>query len=476
MLQSSYWAESARRVFLGFVISCVSVLFCISLSSCAQSLPDVQQDEPDSVQNLWTRQTGCDWPTFLGPSGNGASPETGILTDWRTDKLRIVWRKKLGEGYGMGSVSAGRYFHFDRHNGEARVRCFRAETGKELWEFRYPSNYNDLYGYDSGPRASPVVDNDRVYLFGVEGMLHCLQTDTGRLIWRLDTAKEFGVIQNFFGVASTPVIYKNLLLVMVGGSPPESQNVPPGQIDRVKPNGSGVVAFDKFTGKVRYRIADELASYATIKLSTLNSRPVALAWLRGSLVQFDPDSGEVIWEFPWRSRKLESVNASTPVVDQQYVFLSECYELGSVLLKIVGDQYEIVWSDKGKREKSMEAHWNTPVMIDGMIYGCSGRHSGGAELRCVEFLSGKVRWSQPGYARSSLTSIDGHLILLDEQGKLALLRENSDRFDLVTEFEGGKDAIRFKPPCWAAPIVSHGLMFVRGKDELVCFDLIPEIR
>ena len=432
----------------------------------------VQEHAPGKI--LQQRKFGTDWSTFLGPTADGKSTETGIIKNWRGGNLKVIWRKTLGEGYGMGTVSAGRYFHFDRHEGMARVRSFNAESGEELWVSEYKSDYSDLYGYDKGPRTSPVVDGNRVYVFGVEGMMHCLAADTGEEIWKRDTSEQFGVIQNFFGVASTPVIYGDLLIAMVGGSPPESKLVPAGALDRVKPNGTAIVAYDKLTGEVKYQFGDDLASYSTIKLATINGRDVGFAWMRAALICFEPQTGKVVAEFQWRSRKLESVNASTPIVEGDHVLISECYEIGSAYLKLAEDQFDVIWDDKGRRDQRMASHWNTPIVIDGMLYGCSGRQPANATLRCVELATGKVRWSKEGLERCSLTSIDGHFVVLDEAGRLLLIEANSTQYLQVTEYDGEPEEIKFKRPCWAAPIVSHGLMYVRGKDELVCFELIKQ--
>src|SRR5262249_46213875 len=154
----------------------------------------------------------------------------------------------------------------------ARLRCLESTTGKLLWTFEYPSEFTDLYGYDNGPRSSPVVDGDRVYLFGAEGMLHCLGAADGKLRWKVDTAETFGWGQNFFGVGSTPVVEGELLIVPVGGSPASSRSVAPGRLDQVEGNGSGVVAFDKKSGKVKYKITDELAGYSSPTLATIGGR------------------------------------------------------------------------------------------------------------------------------------------------------------------------------------------------------------
>ncbi len=192
------------------------------------------------------------------------------------------------------------------------------------------------------------------------------------------------------------------------------------------------------------------------------------------MIAFDVDARNVIWEFPWRARKLESVNAMTPVVDGDSIFISESYGPGAVLLRNSGDKPEVVWSDESRREKALEVHWNTPVLHDGMLYACSGQHKNDAVVRCVEMKSGKIRWSQKGFARASLTYIDGHLIVLDEEGELFLIKATPEEFDIVTSYsDQNAMPLKVSPPCWAAPIIAHGLLYVRSRNQLFCFDLIP---
>src|SRR5947209_2987062 len=138
-------------------------------------------------RDLRTRKTGVDWPCFLGPTGDSVSPEKGIRVPWPRNGPRIVWHKKTGIGYSMPVVSRGRLFLFDRVKDRCRLRCWKSETGEHLWVFDYPTDYRDKYNYNGGPRCSPVVDGDRVYIFGPEGMLHCGRAGSGKLGWNVDT-------------------------------------------------------------------------------------------------------------------------------------------------------------------------------------------------------------------------------------------------------------------------------------------------
>jgi outer membrane protein assembly factor BamB len=297
----------------------------------------------------------------------------------------------------------------------------------------------------------------------------------GKPLWKVDTVAKFGVVPNFFGVGSTPVIEGDLLIAQVGGSP---KGADPEEFLKLKGNGSGVVAFDKHTGKVRYRIGDELASYSSPVLATIGGRRWCFVFARGGLLAFEPKSGKIDFHFPHRSPDLESVNAANPVVVGDRVFISETYGPGGTLLKVKPRGYEVVWSDTGKapRKKSLQCHWMTPIYHDGYLYGSSGRHDYNAELRCVEWATGKVMWRKPQLTRTSLLMVDGHFVCQAEVGPVLLLKVNPKEFEPVSFMEllrpGTKEPL-LEEPCWAAPILAHGLMYLRGRDRLVCVELIP---
>jgi outer membrane protein assembly factor BamB len=447
------------------------VLVCAAPPAAAEELPP----------SLWTRQDGADWPAFLGPTGNSVSPEKGLLTPWPKDGPRIVWQKRVLAGYSPPAVSRGRLFVFDRIRDRARLRAWNAETGEELWSFDYPTDYEDMYGYSNGPRCAPVVDGDRVYVYGSEGMLHCVKAETGKPVWAVDTREKFGVVQNFFGVGSAPVVEGDLLLVQIGGSPPGSAGKP---FPELTGNGSGLVAFDKYSGKVRYQATDELSSYASPVLATIEGRRWCFLFARGGLVGLDPATGKVEFRYPHRSRLLESVNASNPIVVGDKVLISECYGPGAALLKVKPGGVEEVWKDDPKaREKRLQCHWMTPIHVDGYVYGSSGRHPEEAELHCVELETGKVMWREKELLRCSLLLVDGHFVCLSEDGVLRLLKVNPRKFELVSEVvlrpqdaQGKSDpdaAPLLGHPCWGAPVLSHGLMYIRGRDRIVCLEVIP---
>lgn len=451
---------------------------------------DLATELPPGVEDLGTRRAGSDWPTFLGARQDARSTESGIV--WPEGGPPILWHRAVAEGYSMPTVAHGRLFLFDRHGDRARLSALESETGKELWRAEYPSVYVDAFQYSGGPRSSPLVDGDRVYALGVDGRLRCHRVVDGRVVWERDTVADFGVVQNFFGIASTPVISEGLLIVPVGGSPEGREyDIHAGE---VAPNQSGIVAFDKLTGEVRYRAFDELASYSSPVLRSFRGEPTALWFGRSDLWLFDPRNGDLRARFPWKAKRVYSVNAANPVTSGPEIFLSEAYEKGGVLLRYRSKgsaesqasagasardaELEVVWEDPPRRGQSMANHWNTAIHHGGHLYGSSGEKSGSAELRAVVWSTGEVKWSERGLKRATMLYVDGHFVVLGEYGDLRLIEATPEAYTEVgraspeTSVHGEtRSLLRF--PAWSPPILAHGILYVKGADHLVALDLIP---
>ena len=444
------------------------VLFVVMVGAglaCAQKSGPVNQGKVSSA----------DWPGFLGPDRNGKSPETGLITKWPASDPPIVWQKPIGTGYAAPAIAEGRLYHFARSGDVARLTCFDAKTGDPQWTCDHASDYEDLLGYNNGPRATPVVDGPRVYTFSAEGILQCVNAADGKPVWRIDTMKDLHVVKNFFGVGSTPLVYGDLLLVNVGGSPAGSPPDVYSARGQVQPDGACIVAFDKLNGKVRWKTGDDLASYASPIIVPIGGREILFMFARGGLLAIDPAKGETITSFPWRARLLESVNAATPAVNGDELFISETYELGSALVQFTDDKFEEVWTDRGRRrDRAMALHWNTPIEHNGYLYGSSGYHAPDAELRCVEWKTGRVVWSEPDMGRSSLLLVENTLVCLSEDGVLRLVRATPEKYDELAEWEptAADGAPLLSYPAWAAPALANGLLYIQGKDRLLCLKLI----
>ena len=427
---------------------------------------------------------GEDWPQFLGPTADGISRETGLLDKWPTNGPPVIWEKQVGAGYGAPSVRGGLLVLHQRIGGEEVVEGLEAATAKPVWRYGYPSHFTDPYGYNNGPRSTPLLTSDRCYTFGAEGKLVCLDLKTGRLVWRRDTAAEWDVPPAFFGVGSSPVLENGLVLVMVGGQP-----------------NSGVVAFDARSGKtvwesvgernwqgqpmrgwrgeptVKWQTWEKQASYSTPVVATIHGRRQALCLMRQGLVSVNPTNGAVNFSFWFRSPVTDSVNAMDPVVMDDLILLSAAYyKIGSVLLRVKPDGrgVEEVW-----RSTVLEVHWMTPILQDGFLYAFSGRNEPDAHFRCVELRTGKLMWdlderwaahSTPTpsvYGRGSCILADGKLIVLGEGGLLGLFRPNPQRAEEICRFQ----VPQLHYPCWAAPVLSRERLYLRNEDRLVCLDV-----
>ena len=451
----------------------IRVLLCVAVAGSAFGSPAAELPDLSS-------RAGEDWGAFLGPTGNGRSGFEGIAAPWPEAGPRVVWHVPLGEGYCAPAVSRGRLVMFDRAEGRMRTRCLEAETGRLVWEESYASDYRDTFGYDGGPRAAPVIHGDRVLTFGPEGRLECRALADGASLWHVETSRAYHVVQNFFGVGAAPLVVDvaegAIVVVEVGGSRPGSTPPAPERLDLVKGLDSGLVAFDLATGRERWRSSSQLASYAAPVLARLDGKPRIVAWMRDELLVVEPVSGAVLAEFRWRADELFSAVAASPVVDRGRILLSECYGPGSVLLDAEGGDLREVWRSRRPRPRTaLMAHWATPILHDGHVYGASGRHAGDAVVTCVDWATGAVAWAEPGLGRASMVLVDGHLVVLGEFGELVLVRAAPEAFHEVSRARlvGDDSMPLLAPPCWAAPIVARGLLFVRGAGRLVCVELAP---
>jgi len=391
---------------------------------------------------------GEDWPAYLGPNGNGTSSETGLALTWDESGPPVVWRKTLGESFSPPVVGEGRLVVLHRVGEEEVVECLDAKTGRSCWNASYGTRYVDRYNYNGGPRSSPAIDGDRVFTYGAEGVVSCWELDTGKRVWQRPLHEDLRAPQEFFGVGTPPVVDGDLVLLNPGG-----------------PDGAGLVALNKRDGSTVWKTGDCGASYSTPLVADIDGKRQALFLAKSGLFIVAPRTGEILREFPFRSELRESVNAASPVVVGNEVFLSAAYKVGAVLLRVQSDGLEAVWRDVDV----MQNHWATSIHHDGFLYGIHGRHSRDAVMRCVDWDTGKLKWESP-WLRGRLTFImaDGHFIAMDERGYLVVIKVDPERYVKKAE------ARLLRPPCWAPPILANGLLYVRNEIELLCLDLRPQ--
>jgi outer membrane protein assembly factor BamB len=420
----------------------------------------------------------AEWPRFLGPNNDATSQETKLLATWPEEGLKVVWELACGDGYACPVIAGGRLVYFHRLDGKEIVECLDPETGGRFWEFSHAVEYKDRYGFSPGPRASAVIDDGRVYTAGVTAQLHCLDLMTGKLLWKRDLMKDFGVPQYFFGYGTTPVVWNDRLVVNVGG---RGKNGEPGVC---------VAAFDKTSGKTLWEVQDAWgASYASPVVGTIRGKDCALVLAageskpsHGGLLTIDVRTGKLYDRFSWRARKYESVIASSPlVIDAKRVFISECYEKGGVMLEFDPKlKSKAVWQ---QREFGM--HWMMPLVIGEHLYGFAGRNVPDVEFKCASLATGELAWTDEmrwqkdgrveGLFRGSLLRAGGRVFALGEDGALAEL-ELSPRGVRVKQ----RTRLFTAREAWTLPALHRGLLYVRqnsrdagsGKGpRVICYDL-----
>jgi outer membrane protein assembly factor BamB len=386
----------------------------------------------------------ADWPQFLGPTRNGVSTETGLAKSWPDKGPPVVWEREVGEGYSAPVVSGGTLILCHRVGDEEIVEALDAASGKPRWKVAYPTKYSDALGKGDGPRSTPLIAGGKVYTLGAEGMLHCLDLKDGKKVWEKALARDYELRQSYFGVGSSPLLEGDLLLVNVGA------------------RGAGIVAFDRATGKEVWKATDDEASYSSPVAATIDGVRHVFFFTRTGLVDLEPKDGTVRFSKRWRARDNASVNAAAPLVVGDTLFLSASYGTGAVLFRVSKDAVEEVW----KGDESLSSHYNTPVQLDGYLYGIDGRQEHGARLRCVELKTGQVKWEKERFGCASLILADGYVIALTEAGDLVLIEATPEGYR-----EKSRAAVLRAPPCRAEMALADGKLYGRDGKRLVCWNV-----
>ncbi len=387
-----------------------------------------------------------DWPNWRGINFDGKSSFTRLKTDW-TNGLEKSWEVDfLCQGQATASWSSpvirgNRLIIPGRDENNDLVFCLNSENGELIWKASYPAEAGISHG--PGPRATPFIDEDRVYTYGRSGDLVCWNLFDGNMIWHKNVKDEGGEEPDW-GLSSTPLVINDRVIVQGGGK-------------------ALVLAYDKITGKLIWKSLEGPAGYcATLPLS-IDSAYLILVYHAKALSCLDPENGKEQWHVPWETDY--GVNASTPIIDGDLVFHTSGYGKGAQVLQVSKNGYKIRWSNK-----VMAAQHSDPFLIDGFIYGYSGQStSNRGEFKCIDLQSGKEIWSTKELGNGTATFVDGHLICLDLKGNLFLIKPEPSGFIKIAEF---KNAIpEVKSLSWTLPVVANGKLYVRYLQRLICYDL-----
>lgn len=380
------------------------------------------------------------WTDFRGPNRAGVYSETKINTDWPAAGLPRLWKQPIGGGYASFTVAEGSAYTIEQRRDREAITAYDLETGRELWAFAYPALFDEILG-GAGPRATPVYHDGLLYSLGAKGDLYCIWAKTGKPKWSKNILADNGAANQHWGMAASPLIVDDMVIVTPGGAP-----------------GKSIVAYNRLSGEPIWRALDDHAGYTSPILATLGGRR-QIVWISGQrAVGVAPENGALLWEYNFPAQM--DMNCSQPViVDDASVLLSSAPGPGAALLEITktGDTYSArpVWQNNRMKNK-----FNSSVLYEGYIYGLDD-----GILACIEAKTGELKWKGGRYGFGQLLLADGYLVLLTEQGDLVLLRATPEAHQELARFAA------IEGRTWNIPAIDNGLLLVRNASEMACFRL-----
>ena len=394
-----------------------------------------------------------DWPQILGPNRNGVAVDERLAGAWPEAGPATLWSHPVGTGFAGAAVSGDVVVVFHRLGDEEVVEALDAATGEPRWKSAFGATYVPMISDDDGPRATPVIHQDRVYLYGAMGNLHCLDLATGETIWSRDTYDEFyskeafrgEPAEGYFGMGSTPIVEGDKLLVNVGGDARDA----------------GIVAFFCETGRTVWKATRERASYSSPIAVTVDGTRHVIFVTRLSVVSVDPQTGNVRFQFPF-GRLGPTVNAASPVVLDGHVFVTASYGIGAVLAEIGPDQADVLYRDP----KILASQYTTCVEHEGCLFGIHGRQDGRpADLKCFDPQSRQVHWTEPLFGYATMLRAGDKLLILKTDGVLVLAAANVERYEELARARIADTTTR------ALPALAAGRLYVRDARMLKSLDV-----
>ena len=406
-----------------------------------------------------------DWPQWRGPMRDGVWREDGIVQEFSASTLTPRWRVQIANGYSGPTVADGCVYVTDRVTEPVqreRVHCFDAMTGEKVWSHVYDCPYERIEHRD-GPRASVTIDAGRAYSLGTMGHLFCLDAAKGDVLWSKDLYSLYEIRIPLWGIAASPLIDGDLVIVHVGGR-----------------DGASLIAFDKATGREKWRALNDPASYSAPILIEQAGKRVLVCWTGQRVVGLDPQTGKLYWQYPFAPARMVH-NIATPVFENGYLFFSAFFD-GSLLLKVPRDELAVekVWQRSGPNERntdSLHCCISTPVLQGEHIYGVDSY----GELRCLDLHTGDRIWEsleavpRARWANIHMVKNKDKVWMFNERGDLIISRLAPDGFHEISRAKLIEPTRGQLPQrggvCWSHPAFAYKHIYVRNDEELLCANL-----
>jgi outer membrane protein assembly factor BamB len=382
------------------------------------------------------------WTDFRGPHRDGVYTQTAIRGEWPADGLEPLWHHPVGGGYASFVIAGGRAFTIEQRRDDEVVAAYDADTGAEAWTHAWPAHFRETMG-GPGPRATPTWHDGRVYALGATGRLVSLDAIDGTVIWERDILADAGASNLPWAMSGAPLVVDDLIVVQPGGT-----------------RGWSVAAYDRRTGDVVWHGLDDVQSYTSPMLATLDGVRQIVVVTAERAVGLHPSDGALLWDYPWTVPIVPNI-AQPLVIGDTQLFLSAGYGKGAALVELTrgGGRFtaSTVWESNRMKNK-----FSSSVLIDGYIYGLDE-----SILACIDAATGELMWKGGRYGHGQLLAAGDHLVVLTERGDLVLVRATPDGHDEVAGFH----AIDGKT--WNVPAMADGRILVRNARQMAAFDLNP---
>jgi outer membrane protein assembly factor BamB len=380
------------------------------------------------------------WTDFRGPFRDGHYRQHAIRFNWSATGLKPIWKQPVGGGYASFVIAHNRAFTIEQRGPREVVASYDVHTGRELWTTGWEAFFRESLGGD-GPRATPTWAEGVVYALGATGELWALEERSGRVLWHKNIIEENGATNLDWGMAASPLVVGETVVVLPGG-----------------PQGRSVVAYDRRSGKRVWSAHGDKQAYSSPMLVTLGGVQQILVFAATRLMGLRPDNGELLWEYGWQTPF--DINAGQPLlIGDNRLFLSSGYGTGAAVIELTqnGSRFGVreVW-----RNIRMKNQFTSSVLHDGFIYGLDE-----AILACVDASTGELRWKGGRYGYGQLLLNNGHLIVLAENGDLALVRASPDRHEELARFPA------LSGKTWNHPAMADGYLLIRNIAEMAAYNL-----
>lgn len=406
------------------------------------------------------------WPQWGGPSRNFMAEAEGLADRWPEEGPRKLWHRELGDGYATILVEDGRLYTMYRKDKNEFTIALDAKTGKTLWEHRNPSPTTRLMEeFGAGPSSTPLLVGHRLFSVGTNMVMHCFDKRTGQILWKHDLVAEYGASVPGRGYCASPIAYKNMVIVAVDRKHEDAEGGESEGESASKPadprEGQSLMAFDQSSGSPIWKSQDYPVSHSSPILIEFAGAPQLVFLMAKEMIGVNPDNGDLLWHHPF---KPEGVNLATPLWNgDDLLFCSSAYDSGSRVVKLTQKDGKTIPEELWYTRK-MRIHHGNAVRVGDYLFGSSGDRSP-AFFMSLNIKTGKVAWRERGFKKATCVYGDGKLIILDEDGTLALTTATPEG---LTVHSKCTIAERY---AWAAPTLVGRTLYVRDRKHIMALDL-----